>query len=258
MWRRILAFDIETYPDVHLIEAEGNSLASFREELKNKTGSAFLPPLYHIPIAIAFLWADLKSHEVSTQVLTGTLGQENFLIETFWRNCDDLIGRQEAVRGEGLLVSFNGNQFDIPVLELRSLKYGLRGNPLVREPAFHFDVPLFLANYKDSLKRSLRLSALSKLVGLPGKPMMDGSLVQSRFESGALDEIGRYCLLDVLQTYILFMRCQLLCGGSQDDYEESIRALALFFATSQDPSIRELSSYLSDSLRSVAHLGFAT
>ena len=41
---------------------------------------------------------------------------------------------------------------------------------------------------------------------------MNGAMVQEYYDSGRLDEIHRYCRTDVLQTYFLFLRVQLMRG----------------------------------------------
>jgi len=249
--QHILAFDVETYPDSELVEAtSGTDLAHFREGLKQRTGSDFLPPVYHIPIAIAFLRVDPVDH-IDVEVHTGSLADERALIEVFWQRCNETLGTEDRAtrNGTGLLVSFNGTEFDIPVLELRSLKYALRGNMLVRDPAVHFDVPLFLANYQPARRRGLRLLTLSKLTGLPGKAMIEGSQVQSYFDAGRLAEVGKYCLLDVLQTYLLFLRCQLLAGMTQSEYESAIRSLSFFLSASSDPNVKGAFAYLEDAVR---------
>jgi 3'-5' exonuclease len=252
---KILVFDIETYPDIPLIEAQGTNLSSFREQLKQETGTDFLPPIYHVPIALAVLKVERGFRELTADVLTTSPGNESSLVEAFWRNCEEVLGTTDG-REEGLLVSFNGMGFDVPVLELRALKYALRGNTRARDRRFHFDVPLFLANYEPSRRRGLHLSTLSKLAGLPGKVLLDGGQVQSRFESGALDEIGRYCLLDVLETYLLFLRCQLLCGMNSGTYETAVRSFASFLNASTDPSIRALTPYLEEYLKGNAEVQF--
>ena len=246
---QILAFDIETYPDLRLVEAEGTNLASFRDTLRQRTGSDFLPPVFHVPIAIAFLAVRSEFRDMSVEVLTAVPDQERTLLETFWRKCDDLFSAADNGENNGLLVSFNGMEFDIPVLELRALKYALRGNLYARDSEFHFDVPLFLANYQPSRKRGLRLATLSKLAGFPGKALLEGSQVQSRFESGMLREIGTYCLLDVLQTYFLFLRCRLLAGMNSSAYVAALRSFASFLATSNDPNVREVFTYLEGPLQ---------
>lgn len=249
-WPQILAFDIETYPDTKLVETtHGVGLTAFREDLRRRTGSDFLPPIYHIPIAIAFLKTDASFRDISVEVHTGVLDDERSLLEMFWRHCREVLEAKGSSDRRGLLVSFNGTDFDIPVLEVRALKYALSANPLVRDPACHFDVPLFLANYQPARKRGLHLATLAKLIGLPGKAMLDGSQVQSRFEMGSLNEIGKYCLLDVLQTYFLFLRCQLLNGMDPGDYENAVRSLAAFLSTSDDPNVEGAFVYLENALR---------
>jgi predicted PolB exonuclease-like 3'-5' exonuclease len=41
---------------------------------------------------------------------------------------------------------------------------------------------------------------------------MNGAMVQEYYESGRLAEIHRYCLTDVIQTYFLFLRVELMRG----------------------------------------------
>lgn len=249
VWPRILAFDIETYPDAGLVEAtHGTDLAHFREDLKARTGSDFLPPIYHSPIAIGVLRTETSFREPHAEVLTIDRGERS-IVEAFWRQCDDVLGVTGSPEGGGLLVSFNGTEFDVPVLELRALKHGLRANLRARHPTSHFDVPLFLANSQPSRKRGLHLATLSKLVGLPGKAMLDGGQVQARFEMGLLDEIGKYCMLDVLQTYLLFLRCQMLSGMTLSDYDAAVRSLADLLSTSEDPAVVGASVYLENALR---------
>ena len=245
----ILVFDIETYPDSSLVEAaNGTDLARFREELNRRTGSDFLPTVYHVPIAVAFLRTDKTFSEISVEVHTAVPAEERSLIEMFWNKSGEILGTtREHPRG-GVLVSFNGTEFDIPVLETRALKYALQANPLVRDASSHFDIPLFLAHDVPARKRGLHLAALAKLVGLPGKTVLDGSQVRSTFDNGGLSEIGRYCLLDVLQTYFLYLRCQLLRGMSLDDYESAIRSLSVFLSNSEDSNVRAVFQHLEGTL----------
>jgi predicted PolB exonuclease-like 3'-5' exonuclease len=56
------------------------------------------------------------------------------------------------------------------------------------------------------------MNLLLKMIGLPGKTELNGAMVQDYFEAGRLDEIHRYCRADVIQTYFLFLRVELLRG----------------------------------------------
>jgi predicted PolB exonuclease-like 3'-5' exonuclease len=50
------------------------------------------------------------------------------------------------------------------------------------------------------------------MIGLPGKTEIDGSMVQQLWQDGRLADIHRYCRHDVIQTYFLFLRVELLRG----------------------------------------------
>ena len=51
-----------------------------------------------------------------------------------------------------------------------------------------------------------------RTIGLPGKGKIDGSQVQELWEAGRLAEIHEYCRRDVIQTYYLFLRVELVRG----------------------------------------------
>ena len=60
------------------------------------------------------------------------------------------------------------------------------------------------------------MDLLLKMIGLPGKMEVDGSQVQELYEQGRLEEIHRYCRNDVVQTYFLFLRVELMRGRIDD------------------------------------------
>src|SRR6185295_15620148 len=60
--------------------------------------------------------------------------------------------------------------------------------------------------------RSLSLDAVARLIGLPGKIGVDGSQVEGMWAAGQLEAIKSYCLADVAQTALLFLRFRLLQG----------------------------------------------
>jgi predicted PolB exonuclease-like 3'-5' exonuclease len=112
------------------------------------------------------------------------------------------------------LVTFHGRGFDLPVLELRSLKLG------VPAPA-HFasarlserpgDVDLYDVFSKGGAAPA-PLDLYAKLVGLPGKEDTAGKDVQRLYAQGDRDRIAAYCMTDVIQTWLLFLRWRLLEG----------------------------------------------
>jgi predicted PolB exonuclease-like 3'-5' exonuclease len=136
---------------------------------------------------------------------------EEKLVREFWTR---------AERFTGTLISFNGRRFDIPVLELAALRHGIAApahfgdESMARNrysPERHFDLYDYLSNF-GAVSLAGGMDLLLKMMGLPGKTAIDGSMVQEYFEAGRLDEIHRYCRNDVVQTYFLFLRVALLRG----------------------------------------------
>jgi 3'-5' exonuclease len=135
------------------------------------------------------------------------------------------------------LITFNGRGFDLPVLETRALKHGLslpryfatgqsrntfRGSRYSDE--YHIDLCDFLSNFGAAYRRN-SLNVLAKLIGLPGKYTIAGEDVEYLFRQGRLKEINQYCMTDVLQTYLLFLRVELLRGKlDAGGYKEAVTA----------------------------------
>ena len=68
------------------------------------------------------------------------------------------------------------------------------------------------------------LDGLAKLCGFPGKMGMDGSQVWGAYQEGRLPEIRSYCETDVVNTYLMYCRFQLMRGGfSAAEYAEELR-----------------------------------
>lgn len=116
------------------------------------------------------------------------------------------------------LVTFNGRTFDLPVIALRALRSGVAmgwyyGDPALRHRYSedgHIDLCDQLADH--GAARSASLDALARLIGLPGKVGVDGSQIEALHREGSLERIQNYCLSDVAQTALLFLRFRLLQG----------------------------------------------
>jgi hypothetical protein len=67
------------------------------------------------------------------------------------------------------------------------------------------------------------LNELARVMGLSGKPDgMHGGEVERFFREGRIDEIARYCVSDVVNTYQLWLRYELFRGRlSVGEYEAS-------------------------------------
>ena len=64
---------------------------------------------------------------------------------------------------------------------------------------------------------------LCKKLGLSGKIETSGKQVAELYENDELDRIDGYCLLDVLQTYLLFLRTQVLKGIILPNVEKDLK-----------------------------------
>jgi len=235
---RYLIFDIETRVDkelVKLVYDPENALTleqaydKARDQLLESSNqqSDFFPIPFHIPIAIATLQADERYRIRSLGCIGADRFSEEELVGRFWQGF-------ESVQ---TLVTFNGRGFDLPVLETRALKHGMplyryfggaqsrsswRGNRY--SDAAHLDLCDYLSNYGAVYRRG-SLDVLAKLIGLPGKYLIEGQDVEYLFRQGRYREINQYCTTDVLQTYLLFLRVELLRGKlDPKTYEEIVNA----------------------------------
>ena len=232
-----LVFDIETVPDlaglrrVHALPAEltdADVLEWALQQRRAATGSEFLPPYLQRVVAIACV---LREGETLRIASVGTAEDpERELIRRFF----DLIDRHTPQ-----LVSWNGGGFDLPVLCHRAMVHSLtaarfwewgdedkdfRYNTyLGRYHTRHLDLMDVLALYQP--RNYAGLDAMAKLAGFPGKFGFAGSEVQAAFAAGRIEEIRRYCETDVLNTYLLYLRFQLMRGTLSAD--EHARELAL-------------------------------
>ena len=235
---RFAIFDVETRIDKALVKAvfhrhedigEEEAYQETREQIiaRSRSGSDFFPVAFHVPVAIVI--ADVNDDRVLTSVDTVAAdGDEKALVSAFW-------DRLEQFRGT--LVSFNGRGFDLPVLELAALRHGCR-IPRYFDAGFryrysdeaHYDLYDFMTNTgMYSVRGGFHL--LANLIGLPGKGDVDGADVQSLWEAGKLAEIQAYCRRDVVQSYFLFLRMELIRGRiTTEQYEAALAAASAFRA----------------------------
>lgn len=235
---RFAIFDIETRIDKALVKevfhrrediGEEEAYQKTREQIvaRSRSGSDFFPVAFHVPVAIVI--ADVDDDRVLTGVqVIAPDGDEKALVCAFW-------DRLEQFRGT--LVSFNGRGFDLPVLELGALRHGCRipryfkgGFRYRYSDEAHYDLYDFLTNTgMYSVRGGFHL--LANLIGLPGKGDVEGADVQGLWEAGGLSEIQAYCRRDVVQSYFLFLRMELVRGRiTPEQYEAALAASAAFRA----------------------------
>ena len=239
----ILAFDIETIPDAHAIRtlhdfpndiSDADVVEFALQKRRAQNGSDFLPLHLHRVVAISccLRWSDDKVH-------VSTIGKIEDDEATVLRKFYDLLERYTPQ-----LVSWNGGGFDLPVLHYRSLIHGISAarywdmgdgdfgdsrdfkwnNYLSRYHMRHCDLMDVLAMYNG--RANAPLDQMAKLCGFPGKMGMDGSKVWDAYQQGQLQEIRDYCETDAANTYLMFMRFQLLRGVyNPQEYQAEIDRL---------------------------------
>ena len=212
MPRSYLVLDIETVPDPAWVRPPD-------------VERPFPPVHLHRPVVIGALWLD-EDYRLRRVGCIGEDKDERGMLEDF---------SQFVLRWQPDLVTFNGRGFDMPVLALRSLRHGVamswyyQGRVRHRyTEEGHLDLCDMLSDH--GAARQVSLDAVARLIGLPGKIGVDGSQVEALYKDGKLDSIKAYCLADVAQTALLFLRFRLLQGALDGDRyrraaEELMRSL---------------------------------
>ena len=212
--------DIETRIDKALVKAvlhrhedvsEEEAYERTREELvaRRPSGSDFFRVAFHVPVSIVIGSVSDARVLTSVELLGGDAYSESGIVREFWHRLEQF---------GGTLVSFNGRGFDLPVLELAALRHACR-IPRYFEAGYryrysdeaHYDLYDFMTNCgMYSVRGGFHL--LAQLIGLPGKGDVDGAGVQALWEGGRLADIHAYCRRDVIQTYFLFLRLEVMRG----------------------------------------------
>jgi len=223
-----LVLDLETIPDESLWTRPPPDPLTGKDRQ--------FPPTYaHRVIVAGCMWLDENYRLRNLGFMGGSESDETRILHEFSQFVD---------RHRPALVTYNGRTFDLPVLALRSLRCGVpmawyyQGGVRYRySEQGHIDLCDWLADH--GAARSSSLDALARLIGLPGKIGIDGSQVEGLFKAGRTEEIKNYCLADVAQTALLFLRFRLLQGVlSGDRYREVVAELTQ--ALRQEPRLHVL------------------
>ena len=236
--QNIFVFDIETVPDTQQLRdtyrIENRELNLTDSEIakamialrRGETGSGFLRHHQHKIVAISVLF---RSQD---KIKLWSLGEEDSsekeLIERFFDGID---------KYKPILVSYNGSNFDLPVLQYRALHHGVAAktylevgdnlpdfkwnNYLNRYHSRHLDLMDVISCYQSRAVASL--NAVSHLLSLTGKLGMDGSGVMDSYYSNDIEGIRSYCEIDVLNTYLIYLNFERIRGNlSQVEFEEEL------------------------------------
>ncbi len=220
----ILVFDIETIPDTEgarrlygLEDLDDKSVASimFHKRRQETGDSEFLRLHLHRIAAISVVLRSRDSLKVWS--LGPQEAGEKEIIERFFEGLD---------RYTPTLVTWNGTNFDLPVLNYRALVHGVSAprywetgeedpsfrwnNYLSRYHWRHTDLMDVLAGY--SPRANAPLDEIATLLGFPGKMGMSGAKVWDAWLAGDIAGIRNYCETDALNTYLVYLRFQLIRG----------------------------------------------
>lgn len=219
-----LVFDIETIPDAaglrNLLALPADSTDDdvvniALHQRRQKNGTDFLPLHLHRIVAISCALREGDQFRVWT--LGDAAATEAEIIQRFYDGVEKYTPQ---------IVSWNGSGFDLPVLHYRGLIHGVNAsrywdmgdddkefkwnNYISRYHMRHCDLMDVMALY--NARANAPLDDLAKLCGFPGKLGMDGSQVWQAYQAGKLAEIRDYCETDVANTYLVFLRFQLMRG----------------------------------------------
>lgn len=219
----VFVFDIETIPDVEL----GRRLYDLHDlsdkqvgyvmqaRRREESGTEFLSYEQQRIVAISVA---LRTRDVFKVWSLGDLqASEGEIIQRFFDGVEKYTPD---------LVSWNGAGFDLPVLHYRAMRHGVVAprywetgegdqafrwnNYLSRYHARHTDLMDVLSGYQ--ARAVAPLDEVASMLGFPGKMGMSGAKVWDAFLAGGIRDIRNYCETDVLNTYLVFLRFELVRG----------------------------------------------
>ncbi|UQB43337.1 3'-5' exonuclease [Thiomicrospira microaerophila] len=218
-----LIFDIETVPDIEAARRvfgfeslpDEELLKAIQLKRRIETGGDFQKHFLHKIVAIS---AVLKTDKMLKIWSIGDVeSDEKNLIERFFEGIE---------RFEPTLVTWNGGGFDLPVLHYRALLHGISArtywdmgdfnrdrkwnNYISRYQFAHIDLMDVMAGYQP--RAVAKLDEIALLLGLPGKMGLSGAGVLDQYLAGDIKGIRDYCELDVINTYLVYLRFQLMRG----------------------------------------------
>jgi 3'-5' exonuclease len=210
-----------------------------------QTGSDFLPPFLHRVVVISCVMRDDEGVKIFS------IGEpdvpEKAAIQRFFAGIDKHVPQ---------IVSWNGRTFDLPVLVNRGLIHGVNAacfwdtgadnkdfkwsNYINRFHERHLDLMDVLSLYGG---RGSPLDDLAKLSGFPGKLGVGGAAVWETYRAGKVEAIRNYCEADTVNTYLLFLRFQLMrCAYTVERYASECELLRTTLEKRPEPHWREFLS----------------
>jgi len=252
LYMNVLAFDIETIPDIEAgrrlyglagLSDEDTARAMFQQRRQETGGSEFLPLHLHRILAISIVLRRGEDFRLWTLGMPDSGEAE--IISRFYEGIEKFIPD---------LVSWNGGGFDLPVLHYRALRHGIiaprywetgetetgfrYNNYLSRFHWRHIDLMDVLAGFQ--LRAAAPLDEIAQMLGLPGKLGMHGSKVWEAYLRGETGRIRDYCETDTLNTYLIFLRFEMMRGRLPPNrYQDECARVRKMLAHANKPHLNE-------------------
>ncbi|MEE9452603.1 MAG: 3'-5' exonuclease [Gammaproteobacteria bacterium] len=247
----VFIFDIETIPDTdsgrRLYQLDGLSdedVAKAMVALRQEKSKTEMLPLY-LQKVVAISVALRQQDKFNVWSLGDRDTPEKELIQRFYAGIEKYMPT---------IVSWNGNGFDLPVLHYRSLLHKVPAscywetgnhdqsfrwnNYLNRYHYRHIDLMDVLAAY--NFHANAPLDAIATMLGFPGKMGMEGSQVWGNYLQGKIENIRHYCETDVLNTYLVYLRFELIRGILNEEiYEQECETVKEFLRQKDQPHFTE-------------------
>jgi len=251
----LIVFDIETIPDEHLaisvLGEMGDTFTDVLEKQRKKYGKekiedVFLTPPFHQIISLSVFLRFLKPDGAVKRVwmaISPDLPEEEIL-KRFWKIMGIMIQRAKVYSKDRpiseypYIITYNGKNFDIPVLIARTLKHedfivrqkledeavarGLtvffddqdkwerdKANYTYRYSRYNIDLIEILGGHKYSLY------TMCSLCHIPVKTKGKGDEILSYYNNKEFERIARYCAEDIKATYLLYLNHLLLKANIQ-------------------------------------------
>jgi len=208
--KKCIVLDIETVPSQRAILDTRNS--------------EFKLPVFHQPVCLSYVVLDNEFSVQDFNIIGLDREKEKDILIKFGRLIDD----------ETILVTWGGRRFDLPVILYRSMYYGIPCQWYFKRDFGHrYDLTGHI-DLKDHMSlfgatETMKLDHIAASLGLPGKMDVDGSEVEKLWAKNRYSDIGSYCVSDVVQTMVIFLRWSVLRGlATPQEVNNSLDSLVKF------------------------------
>ena len=219
----VLVFDIETLTDLkagaHLYgldlppEDTEQALSKIRRQ---ESGMDFQRLPLHEIVCISGLWIDENG-----AMKLFSFSQEHYSESEILKKFLSVFDKRYPT-----LVSWNGSQFDLPVILFRAMYHGLSAASLFDQGEIdtqkrynnyqnryhnrHVDLMDVMAMFNG--RHFQKLDDIAHLLGYPGKRGISGYFIPEYVKNQQWLELTSYCEGDVLNTWLIYLRWSLLKG----------------------------------------------